>query len=551
MTDFTSARQPPQQPRHPQPRPPQLRLMPAAVARPPYFDFNDIFGCSAGKKLSPPMTTASTPTPAANGGAGSATSTATTAAAAVNNNNNHSNNNNNGSSIKQQQQQQQSSAGGQQLQLSAVAAGCCPVCGTALRTAHELESHFIWELERLYKQAAAAGRRHRGGGAADKLSDGGHHNMHGLMVCSRDGGRLSPVAGGSSRDATLHGRWETYQKVKANRHNRLRIKNRKRKPDEMLLTPTPATCCCPVCNEPVAAATQEQMNAHVEMCLRNKGHPSVATAGNDDEDENVDVEGDAETSMYDIVYGGGSSGWHGQQPHNRMRQQMLMHGGGFNRGAAAVAINCSSSGNAGQQPPPRQSATGGEDSAGGAEDAVLVVDDNDNENGGSSSGSLYNKYGPNQYAERDVIVPSRPPTASSESRRLSPAELNDPSAMEAMDSCENVGPLDVSIKKENTQDEGTVKAKMDVDKYCAQFNNNGQVVEALKARIRELESASKTGSDKFTCLLCKGNFKDPVVSTSCWHVYCEVCWLQILGAKKLCPQCYVITLPSNLRRVYL
>lgn len=81
--------------------------------------------------------------------------------------------------------------------------------------------------------------------------------------------------------------------------------------------------------------------------------------------------------------------------------------------------------------------------------------------------------------------------------------LNDPNAMETMDSCENVGPLDVSIKKENTQDEGTVKPKMDVDKYCAQFNNNGQVVEALKARIRELESASKTGSDKFTCLLCK------------------------------------------------
>lgn len=63
---------------------------------------------------------------------------------------------------------------------------------------------------------------------------------------------------------------QTYQKVKANRHNRLRIKNRKRKPDEMLLTPTPTACCCPVCNEPVAATSQEQMNAHVEMCLRNK-----------------------------------------------------------------------------------------------------------------------------------------------------------------------------------------------------------------------------------------------------------------------------------------
>lgn len=78
--------------------------------------------------------------------------------------------------------------------------------------------------------------------------------------------------------------------------------------------------------------------------------------------------------------------------------------------------------------------------------------------------------------------------------------------MDTMDSCENVGPLDVSIKKENTHEDGTmaVRPKMDVDKYCGgQFNNNGQVVEALKARIRELELMSKTGGDKFTCLLCK------------------------------------------------
>lgn len=76
--------------------------------------------------------------------------------------------------------------------------------------------------------------------------------------------------------------------------------------------------------------------------------------------------------------------------------------------------------------------------------------------------------------------------------------------METMDSCENVEPLDVSIKKENTQEDGTpIKPKMDIDKYCGQFNNNGQIVEALKARIRELESVSKVGGDKFTCLLCK------------------------------------------------
>lgn len=60
---------------------------------------------------------------------------------------------------------------------------------------------------------------------------------------------------------------------------------------------------------------------------------------------------------------------------------------------------------------PRRSA--GEDSAGAEDGAtVLVIDDAD--------GSIYNKYGPNQYADRDVIVPSRPPTGSSDSRRLTP-----------------------------------------------------------------------------------------------------------------------------------
>lgn len=88
-------------------------------------------------------------------------------------------------------------------------------------------------------------------------------------------------------------------------------------------------------------------------------------------------------------------------------------------------------------------------------------------------------------------------------------------AMETSDSCD-VGPLDVSIKKENTQEDVAVKPKMDIEKYCSQFNNNGQVVEALKARIRELESVSKTGGDKFTCLLCK-------VSTTLYCVNAVAC----------------------------
>jgi hypothetical protein len=43
----------------------------------------------------------------------------------------------------------------------------------------------------------------------------------------------------------------------------------------------------------------------------------------------------------------------------------------------------------------------------------------------------------------------------------------------------------------------------------------------------------------------------PLASINCWHVHCEECWLKTLSVKKLCPQCNVITSPSDLRKIYL
>jgi len=58
---------------------------------------------------------------------------------------------------------------------------------------------------------------------------------------------------------------QTYQRIKANRQGRLRIKNRKRKVDE---------ATCPVCNERVQGSVEE-LNSHVEMCLRKVSRPTV------------------------------------------------------------------------------------------------------------------------------------------------------------------------------------------------------------------------------------------------------------------------------------
>lgn len=62
------------------------------------------------------------------------------------------------------------------------------------------------------------------------------------------------------------------------------MKNRKRKADEP---------SCPVCSERLSG-TPEELNQHVERCLNKHNNGNPAGQNNLDEEE-VDVEGDAET----------------------------------------------------------------------------------------------------------------------------------------------------------------------------------------------------------------------------------------------------------------
>ncbi|GAM18407.1 hypothetical protein SAMD00019534_015820 [Acytostelium subglobosum LB1] len=79
-------------------------------------------------------------------------------------------------------------------------------------------------------------------------------------------------------------------------------------------------------------------------------------------------------------------------------------------------------------------------------------------------------------------------------------------------------------------------------------NSNSIVIDALKERIREQEKMLR---DTPCCLVCMGVYQTPLVSVKCWHVHCEQCWLSALQAKKWCPQCNIITTPSDLRKIYL
>ncbi|XP_023717899.1 E3 ubiquitin-protein ligase Rnf220 isoform X4 [Cryptotermes secundus] len=367
---------------------------------------------------------------------------------------------------------------------------CCPVCGVTVRPG-ELEAHFVQELERLYKlNSSSRVRRHSLENSRPPLPPG---------PTSSSGPRREGF--GSAGDGTPEGRWDTYQRIKANRQGRLRIKNRKRKADE---------ATCPVCNERVQGSVEE-LNSHVEMCLRKHG----ATA---DEDENVDVEGDSE--MYEEYE------WAGQR---RIRATTLLVGG-----FAAAGMATSSS-----RPSPVE------------EEADLVVDGDDS-----------TTYGPPQYSEADVVMTSADgPREEREREALREAIISPDGGKPVSQNKANA--TEVEVKEEPMSLTTSSQQLSDVAETTSSDNTGSaagvgsdvqtrnQVLEALKTRIRELETETRAVGDKFKCLICMERYKKPVISVCCWHVHCEECWLHTLGAKKLCPQCNMITSPSDLRRIYM
>lgn len=123
----------------------------------------------------------------------------------------------------------------------------CPVCSVTLRPT-EVETHLSTEIDKLQKISST---RHRQNGKST--------------------GASVSTTNGTNEDA-VDKCWETYQKVKANRQSRQKIKARKRRAEEVI---------CPICNR----ETTEDINLHVEMCLRRSENSEGES------DENIDVEG--------------------------------------------------------------------------------------------------------------------------------------------------------------------------------------------------------------------------------------------------------------------
>ncbi|XP_031335981.1 protein Teyrha-meyrha-like isoform X2 [Photinus pyralis] len=149
-------------------------------------------------------------------------------------------------------------------------------------------------------------------------------------------------------------------------------------------------------------------------------------------------------------------------------------------------------------------------------------------------------FGPSQYTESDIAG------------KTNDDKYKDKDAVQSQVATVNSsGDVEVKVESAGPQCDSNVSTS------DAEPSSRAQIIEELRNRIRQLEAegtgdaATSTEPEEYKCLICLEHYKKPVISTVCWHVHCEECWLHTLSSKKVCPQCSMITSPSDLRRIFM
>lgn len=207
---------------------------------------------------------------------------------------------------------------------------------------------------------------------------------------------------------------------------------------------------CPICSKFIT----EDLQLHVDLCLKKQEQTS------DESDDEIDV--------------GESYSWCGQ---TRVRATTLIEGGLSSTGIGTCVSKLN------------------ED-----EDTEVNIDGDDESQ----------VFGCAQYSERDVILLNK------DDQRLRELVIGDevPSTSRELREENNQNVANNASSRSTTP--GSEKMDCDSEKLNLSDvvdHSSNQIIESLKAKIREYENFIK---NKPKCLICLDDFKIPVVSVGCW-----------------------------------
>uniref|UniRef100_A0A1B0CRQ0 Putative e3 ubiquitin-protein ligase n=1 Tax=Lutzomyia longipalpis TaxID=7200 RepID=A0A1B0CRQ0_LUTLO len=396
----------------------------------------------------------------------------------------------------------------------------CPVCGVQL-SPNELETHFLTELDRLYKLSTPAERQRL-----------------------RATFSLPGMVGSPGPDS----RWETFHRIRNNRQNRLRAKTRKRKGDsDSDYSPTrgpilPGQCqSCPVCHGRLQR-TPEEIAQHVEECLKKSGAQTAVQ----DEDETVDVEGYADDT---------SSSAGTIASHNNNNVAKMVDSSHQNTGSSSLSILSPLTPT--QIPPQLPTSTPSLPSSQAEEGAISSLSSWDRKHRmttanctmTSVANQIVSRVTPTSSNQRvdldydadreqghtvemdndeDVVVDN---TDDEECIKRSRSDKRDDVKNSTEEATSSVEIDSVSDSKPPKSQLGTTPDSYVSTSESTEPSSRAQVLEELRARIRELEgSPFKTRTpqeeEHYKCYICK-------------------------DAKKSCPQCKFITTTNDLRKIHV
>ncbi|XP_058831746.1 protein Teyrha-meyrha isoform X2 [Topomyia yanbarensis] len=427
----------------------------------------------------------------------------------------------------------------------------CPICGIQLAPS-DLETHFSAELTRLSKMSSAAERL--------ELRRTLGVDMHAMQ---------STLQGRTSR-------WETFKNIRNKRQDRLRGKLRKRKfdgEDGFGMQLGNVNCqSCPVCHGRLQR-TQEEIAQHIEDCVRKQHHhqqqqqqqQQSSQSSTQDEDETVDVESYGDETSNGAI---------------NMTSNVIHHTNG------SLHNNNNNNNNVPLKPDPMTKIPPMEESAITSLSSIVPHWDRK---------TTRLNLPLNCTATSDNSITRVTPTSSDQRIDVDYEQDHDHSQDMVTDNDEEVivdntddedclkrhrstltalgghlgngGPNNSILRDEkNSTEEATSSVEIDSvtdsmsirtagntpnsDSYVstsepAEPSSKAQVLEELKARIRELE-----GSPHYKCFICKEKCKTLIISKICGHYLCEECWITESDSSKICPRCRIVTANSDFRKIH-
>ncbi|XP_062558993.1 protein Teyrha-meyrha isoform X1 [Armigeres subalbatus] len=428
----------------------------------------------------------------------------------------------------------------------------CPICGIQLAPS-DLETHFSAELTRLTKMSSAAERL--------ELRRTLSVDMHAMQNTLQ--GRTS--------------RWETFKNIRNKRQDRLRGKLRKRKfdgEDGFGLQLGNLNCqSCPVCHGRLQR-TQEEIAQHIEDCVRKQQHQhqqqhhpqqqSNNQSSAPDEDETVDVEsyGDESSNgainMTSNVIHHTNNSLHNNNNNNPPIKQdpqmtkippmeesaitslssIVPHWDRKNR--LNLPLNCTAtSDNSITRVTPTSS------------DQRIDVDYEQDHDHSQDMVTDHDEEVIVDNTDDDECI-KRPRQTTLTVLGSHPSNGNPGMGM-ARDDKNSTEEATSSVEIDSATDSMTIRTAgttPNSDSYVSTSEptepaSKAQVLEELKARIRELE-----GSPHYKCFICKEKCKALIISKICGHYLCEECWITDTESSKTCPRCKIITANTDFRKIY-